>query len=125
MVETDEALRRDLLSDQLSKRARLPLVDEHALEVAFRTWFGLPPGPARVLISLYLARDVTLTAPALAATHATSKATIHGQVMVLRRALETEAIDYVRPDGYRLTEDGRAECLAALWQMGEALRMAS
>lgn len=122
-MDADELLRRELLDDQISGRSR-QRADDHAYAMAFAQWFGLPSQPARILVSLYRAKDNHQTIAQLGKGHGLTPGAIHRYVCLLRQALDTEAIDTQRLMGYRLTEEGQAECRAALWQMGEVLRRA-
>jgi DNA-binding winged helix-turn-helix (wHTH) protein len=61
----------------------------------------------------------------LARQSAVTPRSVSFHMVSLRQALEAEAIDTERGRGYRLTEEGRAECRAALRQVGEELRRAS
>lgn len=122
-MHPDEILRRELLDDHISGRSRQH-ADNHAYAMAFAQWFGLPSQPARLLVSLYQAKDDHLTIAQLGDGHSLTPGAIHRYICLLRQALDTEAIDTQRLVGYRLTEDGQAECRAALWQMGEVLRRA-
>ena len=114
-----------LFSDQLSKRARLSFADDHAYSLAFAEWFGLRPQPARLLVTLYRQNTASMTIQQIGVPLAMSAGAIQRYVCDVRKALEAEAIDYHRTEGYRLTDEGMAECRAALWQMGEVLRRAS
>ena len=93
--------------------------------IAFREWFGLSPAEANILVALYEAGEGYLPATQLARQSAVTPRSISFHIVALRQALDAEAIDTERGRGYRLTEEGRAECRAALWQVGEELRRAS
>ena len=94
------------------------------MRAAFQSWFGLEPGATRVLVALYGEGPHKPLALATAAFVGPATLARH-HIPNLRRALDSEAIDYCPNEGYRLTESGRAECLAVLWSMGEELRRAS
>lgn len=124
-INPDEQLRRDLLSDRLSSGKGNKSVENRAYAIAFREWFGLAPQPSRVLVMLYQGHAAAASADSIAAEMRTTKAGVHRHICDIRKAMDTEALDCTRTEGYRLTEDGMAECRAVLWQVGETLRMAS
>lgn len=93
--------------------------------MAFREWFGLAPAQADILVALYLAGGAFVQPMDLAKAAGIRPLSIYTQVCTLRATLETEAIDCVPRQSYRLTDSGMAECRAALWTMGEELRRAS
>ena len=92
--------------------------------MAFREWFGLTRAQADLLLALYDARGELLTPAELAVRTAVSKGSISFHLVDIRRALEAEAVDTEPRCGYRLTEEGLAECRAALARIGEELRLA-
>jgi len=92
-----------------------------AVALAVRSWFGLRPAEARVLVSLFEAGDAHLACPALASKAEIGIGSIGWHVAQLRAAMETEAIDWERGVGYRLTEIGRAEIEEAIADMQAAL----
>jgi biotin operon repressor len=120
----DEELRRELLRDHLST-GKGAAMREHAYETAFRCWYSMGPRPAHLLLLLYMANGKPLSVRDLATDLNTTKEALHQHIWGLRRSLDTEAIDRTEGGGYRLSEDGLAECRAVLWQVGESLRMAS
>jgi hypothetical protein len=93
--------------------------------VAFREWFGLSRAQAEILSALYETHDRFLGADELARRGGVTRVSISYQMVVLRQALDPEAIDTERGLGYRLTDEGRAECRSAILQVGEELRRAS
>jgi|SRR5579863_7188473 len=93
--------------------------------IAFREWFGLSPSEANILTALYETAEGYVHAGELARCAAVTRRSVSFHMVSLRQALDPEAIDTERGRGYRLTDEGRAECRAALWQVGEALRRAS
>lgn len=92
--------------------------------MAFREWFGLAPAQADVLVMLYAAHGSPQRSTDIAKAFRVSKGSVYQCILKLRGALTTEALDYSEL-GYYLTEDGLAECRAALWKMGEELRGAA
>lgn len=101
------------------------LIDSASYRVAFTGWFGLRPAETSVLVALYHDKRVGyVPAAELAILAEVTLNAIPVHVSCLRKALEAEAIDTERNAGYRLTDEGRAECRAALWSMGEELRRA-
>lgn len=97
-----------------------------AANYAFEHWFGLQRLTAAVLLELYRASGAPAKAVALSgATGCGLLALQRYHMPCLRQALDTEAIDYDPVSGYALTDDGMAECRAALWTTGEELRRAS
>jgi len=100
--------------------AMTPAARESAV-LAVRSWFGLRPAEARVLIALFEAGDTHLACPALASRADVRVGSIGFLVFQLREALEAEAIDRERGAGYRLTDIGRAEIEEAVAQMRNAL----
>jgi hypothetical protein len=117
--------RAGLLDDELSKHSRLPLADDHTYALAFAEHFGLRPQPSRLLTALYRACGISLTVQQIGHTHQMTPGAVRRYICDLRKALESDAIDCQLLSGYWLTEEGMAECRAALWQMGEILRRAS
>lgn len=103
--------------------ARQAANDDLAVKAAFQSWFGLQLSTTRVLAELYRGGDRPVELARRAEVGAASLVQHH--IPRLRQALDDEAIDYAPGEGYRLTEAGRAECLAVLWQIGEELRRAS
>ncbi|HUZ12640.1 MAG TPA: helix-turn-helix domain-containing protein [Caulobacteraceae bacterium] len=93
--------------------------------VAFREWFGLRAAEAGILAALYQTSAGFLSAAQLARLAAVTPGSVSVHMVSLRQALDTEAIDSERRRGYRLTDEGRAECREALRQVGEELRRAS
>lgn len=91
--------------------------------MVFREWFGLTAAQAD-LLSVLFGEESAITAPELALRAGVVRSAICTHVSAIRRALDTEALDR-DGDGYRLTQAGRAECLAALWTLGEELRHAA
>ena len=65
-------------------------------ELAFAAMFGLPAHVSAILAKLYASDEVSLRAD-------------RRHISELRAAMECEAIDTTSA-GYRLTEQGRAEC---------------
>lgn len=109
----------------LAEPITAPAVADHAMRIAFTIWFALPPAAAAILVRLYNLRGEHMSAHhGLAGTQST-KASVAYHVHHLRQALNNEAIDYTPRQGYRLTDEGMAECRAVLWTMGEELRRAS
>ena len=96
-----------------------------SFRIAFREWFGLAPSEAAVLIELYVAKGDAVTQTALASASGIALRSVQNCIVTLRLALDSEAIDYERSSGYRLTDAGLAECRAALWTVGEELRGAA
>lgn len=92
-----------------------------ALQIAFREWFGLTAGEADILVMLFDAEGRPLGTQHLMHRTGLKRNNIHWHVHRLRTALETEAIDHVKGDGYRLTEGGREECRAAAWTISQEL----
>ena len=96
-----------------------------AYRMAFREWFGLSPTEAEILVVLYDAGGALMQPHQIADAAGGRAGSVTVHLAVLRSTLEAEAIDCVRGAGYRLTEQGIAECRAALWTVGEELRRAS
>jgi hypothetical protein len=100
-----------------------------AAHVVFDHWFGLGRSSthkrAAVLLALYRANGAPMTASQLAAiTGAKVGSVITRHIPELRSALANEALDFIPGRGYALTENGMAECRAALWTLGEEMRAA-
>jgi DNA-binding winged helix-turn-helix (wHTH) protein len=96
-----------------------------AFRAAFREWFGLRPAEADLLVILYGAAGEFVARPAIAELAGVRGGSVNVHICHLRASLEAEAIDSAPRRGYRLTEQGMAECRGALWTMGEELRTAS
>ena len=92
--------------------------------MAFREWFGLTRAQADLLRALYDADGGLMTPRELAAAAGVAAGAISYHLVDIRRALEAEAVDTEPGHGYRLTEEGLAECRAALVRIGEELRRA-
>jgi len=96
-----------------------------SLRVAFIDWFGLSPCEADLLAVLYAARGACLTAPRLAAAAGSTPGAVSVHMVQIRRALEAEAVDHVPGAGYCLTDEGLAECRAAVRAMADELDAAA
>lgn len=92
--------------------------------MAFRVWFGLTPAQAELLLALYDAQGEPMSPQALGEAAGVSARAVTFHVVDIRRALEPEALDTEPGRGYCLTEEGLAECRAALLAIGEELRAA-
>lgn len=90
---------------------------------AFRGWFGLRRAEANLLVALYDA-DGALCRETLTAEAKLRPGTVKTHICRLRQALDVEAIDSGRRQGYVLTEIGREECSEAIRQMGVEQRAA-
>lgn len=97
---------------------------QSVLRMAFREWFGLSPAEADILVALYTAGGQFIQTDDVLPAHY-APFTLRQRVMNLRRALEVEAIDFVRGCGYRLTDVGLAECQRAIEEVKAALREAA
>jgi DNA-binding response OmpR family regulator len=97
----------------------------HACRFAFREWFGLRPAEADLLTGLYEAEGEVVSRAQLAATARVVLPSVPVLVVRLRGALEPEAIDCARGQGYRLTDQGLAECRRALRSLSEELQAVS
>jgi hypothetical protein len=94
-----------------------------ARRMVFRDWFGLTPTQSAMLSALF--ESVGYVAPAiLALAVGCASQHVKQRISEIRQAMEAEAIDTMN-GAYGLTETGRAECLAALWLVGEELRSAA
>ena len=100
------------------------LVPALAMRAAFQHWFGLEKASARVLGCLYEAKGPRPTLALARDAEVSPGSLVDHHVKSLRRALNSEGLDW-DASGYRLTEEGRSECKAVLWQIGEELRRAS
>lgn len=96
-----------------------------ACRFAFREWFGLRPAEADLLAGLYEANGQVVSRGQLAAAARVVVPSVPVLVVRLRDALEAEAIDCERGQGYRLTDHGLAECRQALRCLSEELRAVS
>ena len=97
-----------------------------SMAAAFGEWFGLERTSTVVLVQLYRLGAEPATAAQLAVmSSSTPSAVVRHHLPRLRQALNAEAIDSEPARGYRLTDEGMAECRAVLWAMGEELRRAS
>lgn len=92
-----------------------------ALHIVFCHWFGLTASEADLLVMLFDAPDAPLSMRDLVQRTGLTRTNINFRMHRVRAALETEAIDHVRGAGYRLTDEGRQECRAAAWQIGQEL----
>ncbi len=95
-----------------------------SFRMAFREWFGLTRAAADLLVALYDARGELMTVRELAAAAGVAPGSVTFHLVDVRAALEAEALDTERGKGYRLSEEGLAECRDALLQIGEELRRA-
>jgi hypothetical protein len=97
-----------------------------AAAMAFQHWFGLEPGSGRVLLALWR-RCGGASAPAAELARETGHTPAsmrRHHIPQIRQAMDTEAIDF-DGRGYNLTETGRAECLAAIREIGDELMRAA
>ncbi|MGA0603524.1 hypothetical protein ACO2Q3_22645 [Caulobacter sp. KR2-114] len=99
-----------------------PDTPAHILRIPFREWFGLTRAEADLLATLYLADGALVASTDLVAAAEIAPGTLAQRVASLRTALDAEGLDTER-GGYRLTEGGLAECRAAIWIVGEELRL--
>ena len=100
-------------------------VRRNALIVAFCDWFGISDPIADVLLALYDNQGRSMTWQALATAadshRPPTQGALHMRICDLRKAMDCEAVDCERGEGYSLTEIGVAECNKALSLMGQRL----
>ena len=94
---------------------------EAARRTAFEHWFGISYAQAQVLALLFQARGGFLSTQQIAVMESSTHENVMVRINRLRQALETEAIDTVRGQGYRLTEVGLAECRQAITEFALSL----
>lgn len=94
------------------------------LRAAFRSWFGLPPAEADLLVALYVAKGEPVHPSDLVKAAEIAPMSFYTRMSCLRQAFEPEAIDNIPRAGYSLTEVGLAECKSALSQMAGELAVA-
>ena len=92
-----------------------------AWRIVFCEWFGVTRATAELLSVLYAAQGELRTGAELARSAGVASGAIHYHVHKLRAALESEALDTGPEGGYRLTEEGLAECRAALRALAHEL----
>lgn len=90
---------------------------------SFRQWFGVTPHEARVLLALYQAQGRALSGYDLSLLAGVTEYSVPTHVCRLRTALQPEALDLERGQGYRLSQIGRDECKVAIAQMIHELEM--
>jgi DNA-binding response OmpR family regulator len=95
-----------------------------AWRIAFRDWFGLWRSSADLLTVLYAAQGQVCTPSELAREACISEGAVCFHIHQLRTALEAEALDTEPGEGYRLTEEGLAECRAVLHALADELARA-
>lgn len=91
----------------------------------FKEWFGISRSAAVVLALLYHAGGALLPRDRVVMALRTTPGSLSVFLVILRQALDSEAVDCERKRGYRLTEVGMAECRAALWTMVDELTRAA
>jgi hypothetical protein len=89
--------------------------------MAFREWFGLTRAQANILAELYAAAGGFRTSRELGAAAGTAAGSAPFHLVDIRKALEVEAVDSEPGRGYRLTDEGMAECRDALLRIGQEL----
>lgn len=95
---------------------------DSAMKAAFSSWFGLERTSTVVLVQLYRLGGEPVTAEQLAVLSASTRSGVQNHhVSKLRQALNTEGLDFEPGRGYRLTDEGMAECLAVLRSMSAEL----
>lgn len=99
-------------------------IDIAAKRAAFQHYFGLSPAQAGVLVLLFNAKGGFLTTAQLAALESTNCDAILIRVNRLRDAMEAEAVDSVRGQGFRLSDVGVHECRTAMGAMSRSLAAA-
>ena len=96
-------------------------VDTAAKRAAFMHWFGMPLLQGELLILLYANAGQFLTAEHLANLCCATPSNIGVRIHKLRSAMNTEAVDFVKGQGYRLTEVGVEEAKEAMEAMARSL----
>lgn len=97
-------------------------IDQAAKRSAFLHWFGaVRPYDIDVLCELHNAMGSCLSADDLTVKLACTKQAIHVRICRLRTLMQTEAIDFVKGSGYRLTEIGLEETREAMRAMARSL----
>ena len=93
----------------------------HCCAMAFREWFGLTRAQSDLLAVLFAANGAVLSPAQWGAAAGVAPGSITFHLVDIRRALEAEAVDTEPGRGYRLTEEGLAECRDALVRLGQEL----
>jgi DNA-binding response OmpR family regulator len=92
-----------------------------ARRTAFEHWFGVSYAQGQVLALLFQAGGAFLSTAQIAVMEGSTHENVMVRINRLRQAMEAEAIDTVRGDGYRLTEVGLAECRQAIAEFAQSL----
>lgn len=101
-------------------------VSQVAMMCAWSHWFGISGRACAVLTELYLAAPDTLSAETLAVrARCTLITVVRTFIPILRQVMTDEAVDHITGHGYRLTDEGVAECKRVLVSMGDELRSAA
>jgi len=102
------------LRDRIGHWRRHAMGVDTDLEADFAEWFGLRPAEARLLATLYLAGGRPCPVDRLADAGKIGPPTVSVRVFHVRSAMEAEAIDSAKGQGYWLTDVGMAECKLAI-----------
>lgn len=94
------------------------------VRIAFEGYLGIGPGASEVLVALFDADGKPLQARDICRQVSSHRplrmGTLHERISVLRRAMDTEAVDS-DAGTYSLTEIGLAECQTALKVMADIM----
>ena len=96
-------------------------VDASAKRAAFSEWFGLRSRESSLLYLLFQGAPHHVSATELADHFGLTMNCLGVHLQRLRSAMNAEAIDYAKGQGYRLTEVGLEETREAMLEMARSL----
>lgn len=101
-------------------------VSQVAMMCAWAHWFGISARASAVLTELYLAAPTPLAPDVVALRSRSMESTVvRVHMPTLRQAMTDGAVDHIPGAGYRLTDEGVAECKRVLVSMSDELRRAA